>query len=348
MKSLQKIPEDPRFTERLGPGYVSWVHDDLVPSMFSRLSKLPRDYTREELVELAWFVVTEYVLDIAQKTPSKRDVFPKTDAEKRSVRSYVATMVYNELTTRAREEDSWTCVHTPPIKSLRSEHAHSAALNASGFSRTLTHVLDDGEESANLAVEATSIDQLDPQFCGGSSAMDTSEICEMRESDARWTEEGLDFADAVEEFRQKVVPKKAGPDDKDSLKSFSPKQARRERILLEENRVNAAYLFVNVFYEKDRLQAMRAAPAMCLRWIHGVDTPAKLLSMLGSLAGGRSLEDIFEDEARKVLSWVRRYTRLGGYLREQETRIVLADARVATQGWRGAYRKQSPSSSLRA
>ena len=44
-----------------------------------------------------------------------------------------------------------------------------------------------------------------------------------------------------------------------------------------------------------------------------------------------------EAEARSLISWARKYTKLTKYLREPEMRQVVADARAAVDRWRGAY-----------
>jgi hypothetical protein len=328
MKQIQRCnEEDPRFVERLGAGYSEWIRENLTPFLATAIAKkgIPRVYTRAELQSHAEFIATEYVLDESRRGKSLRDFVPQTQADVLRVREYVAQVARNEIFRAVREEDSPTGVHTPNLNSVKSDTTKAAVLRASAFAGVHTITLDDGEVSATAALDMVGIEDVDPQFFAGTTSMDPVDICEMRESTASWSDTARDFAEALEEFRDFVL---SHPD---------VKVARRERLLLGNNRVNSSYLLARALHEVDKAQALRFAPAMCVRWIYDRDTPSKVLTLLGSATAGRSLADVYESEARSLVSWARKYTKLTKLLREPAMRQVVADARASVERWRGAY-----------
>ncbi len=337
IQDKQKPQEDPRYTERLGSGYVDWIRDNLVPFLSAAVRTFPRAYTRDELTSHAEYVVAEYVLDDSRGGKNLRGFVPKTNADVLRVRKYVARVARNEVLRAIRGEDNPTGVHTPNLGSLKSAPTRSAALRASAYAGVHSISFEDGDLGGTDALDMVSIDNVDPQFYSGSTTMDPAEICEMRESEASWSPAARDFVDALFEHLTRVKPSVDPEYPEAASDRPSPKVARRDRILLANNHVNSAYLLVKSLHEVDPAQALRLAPAMCLRWIYGRDTPAKVSALLGPLMAGRSLADVYEAEARSLISWARKYTKLTKYLREPEMRQVVSDARSAVERWRGAY-----------
>lgn len=312
------------FAKHLGPDWSDWIRSSLLLYLGRISLKLHRNYSREELHSHAMRVCCEMILGQSKST---REALMRDVSE---VRAYISRMACHALTAAAREEDNPTCVHAPRKSDVRSEYGKAARDRAmsqavSSFSSS------EGEEEGAL-FESLRIEDVDPHFLPASTecSRDPADLIEVRQISESWGSEIRDFIDALHEIHEEVM-------------AMPSREAKTARYLID-GRPNSAYLLLKALHEADPSKTARLAPAMCLRWIYNIDRRLDIEAVIAPLTANRSIDDVFEYEARSLVAWVRSYRRIVDHFGGMALERIVSDARASTKGWRDA-RSPAPAAS---
>lgn len=296
-----------------GKDWENWAKGLLSIYIKNVVFSLGRSYSRDEALSHAYTTMSEYVDKVLTKVIQEKESTAKT-------RSYVCVMAANGVKHRLREEDSLSGIYTPQAKRLRSASTIEAADRAYFAVQLTSSTGDDIEIGAMDFDSSLSI----PEH------MLSPEDILLRHQNNKWTELACDLADAFDEARDHamyVMPKRDAVD---------------ARILLQDKsrnitRVNTAWMITRVLYEFDRRELLMRAPAMASRWMYSRNTPKEILNLISPDNDSICLRDVFEDDARRLVKWLRSYADLSSVIGRNALNRVVIDAGESTDGWRGSY-----------
>lgn len=318
---------------RVGADWQVWSEKGLVPFLARAAVGMGVDslFTLEECRGLAHEIVAEYAVNPAMRGASLREFLPRTRGDVSRVRSYVTRVARNALVARSRAEldPSWVEVCDAPTHEPRVQRQ---------FYRRFD------EEAVDEKVQAFAHEHM---FEGSTSTFSALDLAQdplrallIREEERLLDPTAVFFAEEVQTQRDHV------------RQNISRKAARTERIVLENDRVNSAYVFLKALFVMCPQETQEMMPLMVERWIRDRNALMRLwefaqISHSGVTQGLELREGLavsFQEEAHRMLRLLqeRGFVQVDERVRTQ----VLQDAQLSVANWRGVYKTRSRSSQL--
>jgi hypothetical protein len=318
---------------RIGADWHAWSEKGLVPFLAQTAAGIGVDslFTEEECRGLAHEIVAEYAATPAMRGALLRDFLPRTRGEVARVRSYIARVARNAIVARSRGhfDQVWTEVCDAPGDVPRVQRQY--------YRRFTEEVVD---EKAQAFGREHLFEGSTSSFSALDQVQDPLRGLLMREEERLLDPKTVLFAEEVQAHRDHVrqnVPRKA---------------ARTERLLLEGDRVNSAYVFLKALYVLCPEETQEILPLMVARWEKGRNSVARLAEFAfvahpwisEGLDAHGSLSVSFREEARRMLRLLAKH----GFVKvdERVRAQVEEDARLSVVNWRGAYNTRGKKAQL--